>query len=326
MVVSFDDVHASLTITNEWLIRKCGRLFKRLTAPIQQVLRDAGLSPQELDELVLVGGSSHMPSVRQYISKTLGMEPSQNSRPDTAIALGAGICAGMKARCADIRELVLTDVCPFTLGVAVFNPEEPRRLRMCPIIERNSVLPSSKENVFWTIRDRQRRVDVEVYQGEQPYCQDNTLLGKLSVPVPQGPAGSQQVRIRFSYDINGLLEVECRTAIKEESAILLQNQEMTPAEVEKRLQALSALKLHPREQEVPRSLLARAERLYASSLGETRAALDQALSWYQRELSSQEPLRVAKASRRMEQMLNSVEAYLERDPFADGFPQWDAPE
>ena len=98
----------------------------------------------------------------------------------------------MKTRCADIRELVLTDVCPFTLGVAVYNPEEPRRHRMCPIIERNSVLPSSKENVFWTIRDRQRRVDVEVYQGEQPYCQDNTLLGKLSVPVPQGPAGSQQ--------------------------------------------------------------------------------------------------------------------------------------
>ena len=326
MVVSFDDVHASLTITNEWLIRKCGRLFKRMTAPIQQVLRDAGLSPQALDELVLVGGSSHMPSVRQYISKTLGMEPCQNSRPDTAIALGAGICAGMKARCADIRELVLTDVCPFTLGVAVFNPEQPRRHRMCPIIERNSVLPSSKENVFWTIRDRQRRVDIEVYQGEQPYCQDNTLLGKLSVPVPQGPAGTQQVRVRFSYDINGLLEVECRTAIKEESAILLQNQEMTPAEVEKRLQALSALKLHPREQEVPRALLARAERLYASSLGETRAALDQALSWYQRELSSQEALRVAKAFRRMEQMLDSVEAYLGRDPFADGFPQWDDPE
>ena len=101
---------------------------------------------------------------------------------------------------------------------------------------------------------------------------------------------------------------------------------MTPAEVEKRLQALSALKLHPREQEVPRALLARAERLYASSLGETRAALDQALSWYQRELSSQESLRVAKASRRMEQMLDSVEAYLGRDPFADGFPQWDDPE
>lgn len=326
MVVSFDDRTVSLTLTNEWLIRRCSRLFKRLTAPIQQVLRDAGLSPRDLDELVMVGGSSHMPSVRQFIAKALGLEPARDSQPDTAIAVGAGICSAMKDRCPDIRELVLTDVCPFTLGVAVFNPEEPRRHRMAPIIERNSVLPSSKEDVFYTIRDRQKRVEVQVYQGEHPYCADNTRLGTLSVPVPPGPKGSQSVRIRFSYDINGLLEVDVCTALGQTTKLLLQNEDLKPQEVEARLRALSALKLHPREQAVPRALLARAERLYTMALGPVRATLEEALSWYQRELSTQEPLRVGRASRKLEQLLDSVEAYLGRDPLADGGPQWETPE
>ena len=107
VVMTVDDgtIQASLPMTNEWLIRKCARLFRRMTAPVQQVFRDAGLSMEELDELVMVGGSSHMPSVRQYIAQVLGREPAKDTRPDTAIALGAGICAGMKARAEDLREM-----------------------------------------------------------------------------------------------------------------------------------------------------------------------------------------------------------------------------
>ena len=134
----------SLTLTNEWLIRKGASLFKRLTAPIRRVLADSGLRAESLDELVMVGGSSRMPSVRGYIAKTLGREPAAGARPDTAIALGAGICGGMKARAEGLRELVLTDVCPFTLGTNVANPADPARPILSPIIERNSVLPSSK--------------------------------------------------------------------------------------------------------------------------------------------------------------------------------------
>lgn len=112
VVMSVDDgtVSAALTLSNEWMIRKCGALFRRMTAPIQRVFLDSGVSPQELDQLVMVGGSSHMPAVRRYIARTLHKEPARDSRPDTAVALGAGICAGMKARAGDLRELVLTDV------------------------------------------------------------------------------------------------------------------------------------------------------------------------------------------------------------------------
>ena len=172
VIMSVDDgsISAALTLSNEWLIRKCGALFRRMTAPIQRVFLDGGISLQELDDLVMVGGSSHMPAVRRYIARTLRKEPAKDSRPDTAVALGAGICAGMKARAGDLKELVLTDVCPFTLGVARYNESEQGRDLMSPIIERNSVLPSSKMGIYYTVRDGQDKVDVRVYQGENRYC------------------------------------------------------------------------------------------------------------------------------------------------------------
>lgn len=327
VVMSVDDgtIQASLPMNNEWLIRKCSRLFQRMAAPVQRVFRDAGISPDELDELVMVGGSSHMPSVRQYISQMLGRKPAADSHPDTAIALGAGICAGMKARAADLRELVLTDVCPFTLGVATYNEAEPNRDRMSPLIERNSVLPTSKEGIYSTVRDGQTKIDLKIYQGENPYCEDNTLLGELQVPVPAAPRGHIPVRVRFTYDINGLLEVEAGSQSGKMVRLVLRNQEMSQQEAEQRLKELSALKLHPREQEVPRALLARAERVYAMTIGEVRDQVDRMLLWYQHELSVQEAIRTAKASRRMEKFLDSVEAYLGedalRDPFFDPWNQ-----
>lgn len=329
VVMSVDDgtIQASVPMTNEWLIRKCSRLFQRMAAPVQKAFRDAGMSPSELDELVMVGGSSHMPSVRQYIAQLLGREPAADSHPDTAIALGAGICAGMKARAADLRELVLTDVCPFTLGVATYNEAEPNRDRMSPLIERNSVLPTSKEGIYYTIRDGQTKIDLKIYQGENPYCEDNTLLGELQVSVPPAPQGQIPVRVRFTYDINGLLEVEVGSQSGKMARLVLQNKEMTAKEVEERLRELSALKLHPREQEAPRALLARAERVYAMTVGEIRERVDQMLAWYQHELSAQETIRIAKASRRFERFLDSVEVYLGedalRDPFSDAWDQED---
>lgn len=312
VIMSVDDgtVSATLTLSNEWLIRKSGALFRRMTGPIQRVFMDGGISPQELDDLVMVGGSSHMPAVRRYIARFLHKEPVKDSRPDTAIALGAGICAGMKARVGDLKELVLTDVCPFTLGVARYNESEPGRDLMSPIIERNSVLPTSKMGVYYTVRDGQDKVDVQVYQGENRYCADNTLLGKLLVSVPPAPRGRQSVRIRFTYDINGLLEVEVVNEAGHAERLVLQNKDMTPQEAERRLKELSRLKLHPREQEENRAMVARGERLYAVTVGGLREQVAELLDWYQRILSSQEALKIAKATRRLDRYFDQVEAYL----------------
>ena len=310
MAVSDEEISASLPMTHEWVIRKSSALFQRMLAPVRKVFMDAGVGADELDELVMVGGSSHMPAVRRYIAKALGRDPAAGTRPDTAVAVGAGICAGMKARAKDLRELVLTDVCPFTLGINVLNEAEPDRALMSPIIERNSVLPTSKEGTYYTARDNQRAIDVKVYQGEQRYCQDNTYLGHLEIAVPPAPRGQQYVRVRFTYDINGLLEVDVAAKDGQSARLVLQGAGMTEEEVEQRLKELEALKLNPREQEGPRTLIARGERLYAMTVGNMRDQVAGMLDWYQMQLSTQESIRVAKAGRRAEAFFDQVEAYI----------------
>ncbi len=201
-------------------------------------------------------------------------------------------------------------MCPFTLGVARYNESEPGRDLMSPIIERNSVLPTSKMGIYYTVRDGQDRVDVRVYQGENRYCADNTLLGTLQISVPPAPRGEQSIRVRFTYDINGLLEVEVAGEAGQSRRLVLQNKDMTAAEAERRLQELSHLKLHPRDQEEYRAMVARGERLYAVTVGELREQVAEMLDWYQRVLSTQENLKIAKATKRLDRFFDQAEAYL----------------
>ena len=310
MAVSDDEISASLALTHEWVIRKSGTLFQRMLIPVRKVLMDAGVGADELDELVMVGGSSHMPAVRRYVARALGLEPADGAKPDTAIAVGAGICSGMKTRAVDLRELVLTDVCPFTLGINVINEAQPDRALMSPIIERNSVLPTSKEGTYYTARDNQRSLDIKVYQGEQRYCDDNTYLGHVEIAVPPAPRGQQYVRVRFTYDINGLLEVDVASKDGQSARLVLQGSGMSESEVERRLKELEALKMHPRDQEGPRTLIARGERLYAMTVGRMRDQVASMLDWYQMQLSTQENLRIAKASRRVAAFFDQAEAYI----------------
>ncbi len=298
-------------------MRKCGGLFRRMTAPVRKVFLDAGMPPSELDDLILVGGSSRMPTVRSYISRFLKREPVRKYPPDTAIALGVGICAGMKGYAKDLRDLILTDICPFTLGVDVINPSEPGRLLMSPIIERNSVLPTSRMGVYSTTRDNQDKVEIRIYQGENRYCADNMYLGKMELSVPPAPAGEQSIRIRFTYDVNGLFEAEAVNDAGESTRLLLRNGDMTEEEVRARLGELEKLKLHPREQAVNREITARGERLYAVTVGQARYQVGQMLDWFQAQMATQDPLKIASARRTAARFFDEVESYL-RDGWPDG--------
>lgn len=325
MAVSGEGLEASLMLTNEWLIRKAAGLFQRLSAPIRRVFMDAGVSAGELDELIMVGGSSRMPAVVKYIAKLLERAPSPDARPDTAIALGVGVCAGMKARVPGLRELVLTDVCPFSLGVAVNNPIDPRRSLMSPIIERNSVLPSSKAGRYYTAHDGQTQVDVEVYQGEKRYCDENIPLGRLSIQVAPAPRGQQSVSIRFTYDINGLLEIEVTSDDGTKARLLLRDPSggLSPEEAEQRLQELQCLKLSPRDREENRALLARGERLYMMTVGSIREQVAGMLDWFQAQLATQETPRIIRAAKRADAFFDQVEAYLGQGDIPDDSLRFD---
>jgi len=278
-------------------------LLTRLKAPVERALRDARIRAGELDQVVLVGGATRMPVVRKLVARMFGRMPSLHLNPDEIVAQGAAVQAGLKARDSALDEVVLTDVCPYTLGTSVvqcFGPGNVQEGWFSPIIERNTTIPTSRVERFWTAADYQREVQIEIYQGESSHVKDNIHLGDTSVIVPRSPAAEEAVDVRFTYDINGLLEVEA-TAVSTgltSRVVIEQNPGVLSAgEIEQRLAALAELKIPPREQAANRSVLARAERLHQELLGQPRDILRQQLSNFEAILAGQDPEEI-KAARK----------------------------
>jgi molecular chaperone HscC len=248
-------------------------LLQRMRAPLERAMRDARLQPAQLDEIVLVGGATRMPLVARLVTRMFGRLPMRHINPDQAVALGAAVAAGMKARDAALEEVILTDVCPYTLGTEVAAHDAQGQLRtglFHPIIQRNSTVPISREDTFYPIHDTQEHLVIDVYQGESPLVAKNIKLGELRMALPRHlPKAEKGVTTRFTYDNNGLLQVEVtehHSGHKHE-LILEQNPGLLdPGQIRERLAALQALKIHPREQQDNLSLLARAERMYEEYL------------------------------------------------------------
>ncbi|MBB3391053.1 molecular chaperone HscC [Rhizobium sp. BK275] len=254
-------------------------LVKRMRAPIESAIRDARIDPGKIDQIVLVGGATRMPLVRNLVTRLFGRFPLVHARPDHAIALGAAVQVGLKHRHGALDEIIMTDVCPFTLGTAVVDRRAPDGAVLSPIIERNAVVPISREGFYCTVDNGQRHIDIAVLQGENMRPSQNVLIGTIRVPVPPGPAGRESVAVRFTYDINGALEVEIKvTSTGHMERKVFRNQSnLSDEELDKSFAALASIKLAPRDQQENRSLIARAERLYAEALGLRREHIGQLL-------------------------------------------------
>ena len=220
-----------------------------------------------------------MPLVRNLVTRLFGRFPLVHARPDHAIALGAAVQVGLKHRHGALDEIIMTDVCPFTLGTAVVDRRAPDGAVLSPIIERNAVVPISREGFYCTVDNGQRHIDIAVLQGENMRPSQNVLIGTIRVPVPPGPAGRESVAVRFTYDINGALEVEIKvTSTGHMERKVFRNQSnLSDEELDKSFAALASIKLAPRDQQENRSLIARAERLYAEALGLRREHIGQLL-------------------------------------------------
>ena len=301
-----------LRLTLEEYARACAPLLDRLRKPIERSLKDAGVSLQEIDRIVLVGGATRSPVVRKFVAKLFGRVPCFGVNPDEAVAIGAALQCGMKARDKEIREVVLTDVCPFTLGteVVVDNGvfEEPGHY--LPIIERNTVIPVSRTETVYTAHENQTRITVKILQGESRMSQNNLLLGELSVPVPAGPKGKEAVDITYTYDVNSLLEVEVFVhSSKLRRKILIQGNKsrLSQEEAEKRMEALQYLKQNPRDEEPNRLVLLRGERLYEESTGQARIAIDRAMMEFDRALKKQDRTEIERAREKLSKFLDEME-------------------
>ena len=267
-------------------------LLLRLRTPLERAIGDSGKRLADVDAIVLVGGATRMPMIRSLVARLFGQLPLVQIDPDTIVALGAAVQAGLKARHAALEEIVMTDVCPFTLGTSVTQDSGTRdeTVVMLPIIERNSAVPISRAQTVTTLRDNQASISVQVYQGESRRPENNILIGELAVPVPRAPAGTEKVEIRFTYDINGALEVEATalgTGVRQRR-VFRNASNLSEDELDKRFAALADIKVAPREQAANRALLTRAESLYEELLAEQRDKLSMVIRRFEHRINDPE--------------------------------------
>lgn len=303
------------TLDEEQLARCCQPLIARLQQPVMQALHDARFSLQDLDHVLLVGGATRMPLVRQAVARMFGRFPRHDLHPDEAVALGAGVQAGMVMKDAAVEDVILTDVMPFSLGVETAKESHGGLDNgyFLPLIERNTWLPVSKSKTVTTVSDNQTYVLLKIYQGEGRRVKDNVYLGEMHIDVPPRRAGEVVLDIRFTYTLDGLLEIECQQTDGPSSARLVIEKvpgQMTVEQIKQSLQKLNDLKRHPRDRQENRDLLLRGSRLFERLLGEERVWIDNVISVFEQALDSQDERRIADVRQKVCEALASFDETL----------------
>ncbi|MGK5066677.1 molecular chaperone HscC [Janthinobacterium sp. RT4P48] len=314
MATRYQDKEYTWEINEDKLAQLCEPLLARLRLPVERALRDATIRAAELNEVVLAGGATRMPLVRKLVSRMFGRFPAIHLDPDEAVALGAAVQAGLKMRDAALDEVVMTDVAPYSLGIATsrqIGPNQYEGGHYLPIIERNSVVPVSRTESITTIQDNQKEINLAIFQGESRLVADNVFLGKINFPIPAKKAGEISIDVRFTYDISGVLEAEVTVlATQERHKMIISDNAgvMTPEQIEQRFLELADLKIHPREQLENRTLVTRADRLYEQSLGDVRNYIAAHTANFQAALESQDSSTIRKARTALDEVLRQVES------------------
>ena len=309
MVLNYNDHVYTLALDNQKLLTVTADLFERIEKPIVKALHDASVSANEISEVILIGGSSHMLLVQKYLENLFDTEINVTISPDTAVALGVGIASGIKARNEEIKDMVLTDICPFSLGISTTNKDDFSAPFFTPIIERNTTLPASIVKRFYTSHDDQRTISIGIAQGEKMYFKQNLFLDEIELSVTPAPEGERSVDVRFSYDINGILQVDVTNneTGKVISKTIVNNNRLSESEVKSKLEQLEKLKIHPRDLDKNKLLIARAESLYEESIGDLREIIRFQLERFNNALSIQDSRKIRKTTESFSRFLDSIE-------------------
>jgi molecular chaperone DnaK len=220
--------HLVLKLTRARLEQMIEPLVQRSMGPCKQALADAGLTPDKIDEVVLVGGQTRMPRIQQLVRDLFGREPHRGVNPDEVVAVGAAVQGGVLG--GEVKDVLLLDVTPLTLGIETLGGV------MTKMIERNTTIPTRKAEIFSTASDSQTQVEIMVYQGERAMARDNRLLGQFGlVGIPPAPRGIPQIEVTFDIDANGILNVSAsdKATKKEQRITITSSSGLTKEEVEK---------------------------------------------------------------------------------------------
>ncbi len=239
--------HLSMTLTRAKFEQLCDALFQRTVEPCRIALKDAGLSAQQIDEVVLVGGSTRMPKVQQIVRDLFGKEPHRGVNPDEVVAIGAAIQGGVLG--GDVKDVLLLDVTPLSLGIETLGGVATK------IIEKNTTIPTRKSEVFSTASDSQTSVEIHVLQGEREMAVDSRTLGRFHLDgIPSAPRGVPQIEVTFDIDANGILNVSAKDKAtnKEQSIRITASTGLSKDEVEK---MVNDAKAHAAEDKKKRELI-----------------------------------------------------------------------
>lgn len=303
--------------TNERLMEDSASILSRIKKVLTRALQDGGLRVNEIDAVVLAGGSSKMPLIQSYIRHLFGQTPLVAGNCDELIARGLGLVCGVKARQEEVKDYVLTDICPFTLGTEVYNEASPGHPYMCPIVERNTVLPCSRVQRFYTVNDNQKLITIKILQGEHPYAVDNLLLGELNVTVPGRKKGEESADVRFTYDLNGILVVDVTVVSTGKSVSKVFSENMDEKEIKRRMAQLEKLKVHPKDLSENKLVMEKLQALYEEAGSDLRDQIQYHIRRFDYLLSKQNQRPIQRYREYLEQIIGQLENY---DPFAPPVP------
>jgi molecular chaperone HscC len=305
-------IHVELPLTRAQADAAWAPLLARMAQPIQRALRDAQIEPGKVHEVLLVGGATRSPCVAKAMAQLFGRLPLRTLPADEAVALGAAVQAGLKQGDAALGDMIVTDVAPFSLGV-----ETSRKLGrqvvsglFTPILERGTVIPASREDSFSTLTDNQTAITFEVYQGEHSMVKDNKKLGSYTIRgLEPLPAGEHSFGVRFTYDLNGILEVDMtvkKTGKTETLVIEGSPGRLTADQLREARTAMGRLKFHPRESLPNATLLARSDALFVELVGDERELLREAISSFRGALESQDEAMITQYRDQLVRVVNQL--------------------
>ncbi len=315
VVFNYEDNEFNLTMSRDKFEEISGDLINRMKAPLQRAISDAELKADEIDRIVLVGGATRMGVVRNLITRLFKRFPEYELDPDTVVALGAAVQAGLIERNAALEELVMTDVCPFTLGYEtsrqMIDSNQYEEGLFSPLIERNTTVPVSRNHEIVALQKGQTLIEINVYQGEAPYVRDNIKIGSYNVKIPYNMKDHEKADLRFTYDNSGVLEVICTvlsTGVKSTLIIESNPGALSGEEIKARFKELEKIKVHPREEAVNEAVVARLSAAYANALGEKRMEIQNLLSHFESALSSFDKRKIEVTRADIEERLKYLES------------------